>query len=986
MKKKKKIIMLLSLIMVIILLSLSILPQSKNIVKYNLKNTIEGKETEQAKVDENIFKDKVYFEDIGKYSVANAAANNAFRGDSIEQANYELIKETPEDWDNIKNKIKEKYPNIGNIDQRVNNMNGSYLDIKGEAVKTLFTVMYYDYEKEVAGDNSIYYDRDILIILPDGTPKVFKANMTSVVELDWITQPGWYYVSILDSIKQHQLSWAMTTIYKNDNLTRRYMKIVGKIDEEDEEKRTPQIGHESFAKTDYEEVNINCDKYKLKNEFEIFGLILAGGRGAFTVPGDTEDTFEAILDDGSTKTLKEDIYNGKTIFKGREENDFANNTYDTQRKNTQPGGEIDIFDEVLTKDYFGGKAVVGFKATKIGKNTYWPMYFGLAQELKIGVVTARYVDENGKELANSVSTKYNIDDHYTTEQKQINGYVIKTVPENKEGTVNKEDITVTYVYKSLESNVVVHHYIEGTTKKVPLKGDGSVAEDEEKKGELGQKYTTSPKGENELDSKYELVKIPSNANGTYGENTIQVIYYYKLKDFPYTVHYFYDGVEDVTKVENGKAPYNSQVNNYTDKNIAGYSLDRAENIPLNITGNADKNVINVYYKKDASKIGYTVEYYKDNVKQENDTQIVTDISTQNMLNVDKSKINTKDKYAGYVFSKTNPETILDSVENGTVIKVYYVSVKGGLVIKYLDKNSGKEISKTINTSGKVGTEFDITDSKKEIDGYTLIEEPKDKKGTYTEQTQEKIYYYAKNTKATVQYIDQTTGAILEQKTENGYVGKDFETIAKDFTGYILIKKPEQTSVKMTEDEVILKYYYVKASSGVIEKHVDSKTGEVLYTKTYEGNVGDDYNTESKEFSGYVLVKNKYPENAKGKMEVEAITVTYYYAKQGKVTIQYIDTDINQPIIDSTILNGLEGDPYTSDKKVFNGYEFVKVEGEENGTMSSDTVVKYYYKRTKDTITTNTSLPKTGITKTLLVAIVIIALIGTITFTKYKNMD
>ena len=74
-------------------------------------------------------------------------------------------------------------------------------------------------------------------------------------------------------------------------------------------------------------------------------------------------------------------------------------------------------------------------------------------------------------------------------------------------------------------------------------------------------------------------------------------------------------------------------------------------------------------------LSYTVEYYKDGVKQENDTQIVNQevwVNNPDTLTVDKANINTTDKYTGYMFDHTEPATIPGTIENGGVIRVYYV--------------------------------------------------------------------------------------------------------------------------------------------------------------------------------------------------------------------------------------------------------------------------------------------------------------------------
>ena len=135
------------------------------------------------------------------------------------------------------------------------------------------------------------------------------------------------------------------------------------------------------------------------------------------------------------------------------------------------------------------------------------------------------------------------------------------------------------------------------------------------------------------------------------DNNVIKVYYIK-DSFGYTVEYYYDNVKDDSKNEAGTAEYQSVINNYIGKNIAGYRFDKTENLPLTITENPSNNVIKVYYVLDdgnTKTLTYTVEYYKDNVKVEGDTQTRTktvQILDPDTLELDRSLINNNNKYVG----------------------------------------------------------------------------------------------------------------------------------------------------------------------------------------------------------------------------------------------------------------------------------------------------------------------------------------------------
>ena len=96
-------------------------------------------------------------------------------------------------------------------------------------------------------------------------------------------------------------------------------------------------------------------------------------------------------------------------------------------------------------------------------------------------------------------------------------------------------------------------------------------------------------------------------------------------------------------------------------------------------------MIKVYYEKDENakhSVSYKVEYYKDNVLVEDDTERESKegwLGAEIVLPVDSNKINITNKYAGYKFISKEPETIPSnySVAAGVatgaenVIKVYY---------------------------------------------------------------------------------------------------------------------------------------------------------------------------------------------------------------------------------------------------------------------------------------------------------------------------
>ena len=307
--------------------------------------------------------------------------------------------------------------------------------------------------------------------------------------------------------------------------------------------------------------------------------------------------------------------------------------------------------------------------------------------------------------------------------------------------------------------------------------------------------------------------------------------------------------------------------------------------------------------------------------------------------------------------------------------IYYYRLKPAKVlINYLEKDEDTDDSNNLvltaqeKIDGHVDDVYNTdTDHRKETiekDGktYTLVSDSGNKTGNMTLQDITVTYYYLQNTKATVRYVERNpeTHEIvkdLEEPTvKEGLVGDEFVTNSKDFVGYKLVESPEKTTIEMTKEEQTLIYYYEPVYTGLIENHIDDKTGKVLYTETHDVQVGEDYDIPSKEFEGYDLVESKLPENAKGTMGEELVTVNYYYIKKAVLEVNYIDKLTGEPltgqIVDET---KHEGDEYTTEQKTFENYDLIEVPENSTGTMvvetdeegnitNNRTVVTYYYSK------------------------------------------
>ena len=273
---------------------------------------------------------------------------------------------------------------------------------------------------------------------------------------------------------------------------------------------------------------------------------------------------------------------------------------------------------------------------------------------------------------------------YELEKDENGEYVI---PENATGTFETgKTIEVIYYYEAKEIPLIVHHYIEGTEEKVPLK-DGGVAEDVIDSGKEGEEYTTTAVEESKLAEDYELVETPSNANGTYTAPEVEVTYYYKKV------------VRDL--------------------------------------------VLNKYDKDETTPIeGVEFSIASKETPEEEIGRYTTNEKGQIKLTLEAGEyIATETKVAeGYVMPKDNTtEFTVTKTEDEVTLNITNEKVKGTVVAKYLEEGTEKELSGEVKQTGKVGTEY--TTTQKEITGYDFVRVEGEATGKYIEGTIEVIYYY-----------------------------------------------------------------------------------------------------------------------------------------------------------------------------------------------------------------------------------------------------
>lgn len=407
---------------------------------------------------------------------------------------------------------------------------------------------------------------------------------------------------------------------------------------------------------------------------------------------------------------------------------------------------------------------------------------------------------------------------YTIEEEPVPNYNT-----NIEYTKNGDQITKVTITNTLNE-------IPKPTYKIEYYYDGVIDNSLTVTGtaELGDEITNyTPQTKNgtyELDSENTNRTVPLTIKET---DNVMRIYYVKKPEEPdnvhYTINYYYDGVKDETATETGSVKIDTEIS-YTEKNRNGtYKLVSVNPTSgkIQVTEDEDENIINVYYEKiekETTDAKITTKYIDKDTGNEIAESKIENVKIGDKYNTEKKDI----KNYSYVSDTGNTSGTINEPE---IEVIYYYEPVREIIVKYVDKQTGKEIADPSTNNGKTGDTFDITSKKQEINGYTLIEEPTEKEATYGKESQTFTYYYAKNSTVIVRYVDEDTGEQIEKEIEKtGIVGQKFDIsdTEKNISNYYLVKRPDSLTGKYTENEQIFTFYYRK-DPGLANKPIP-KTG------------------------------------------------------------------------------------------------------------------------------------------------------------------
>ena len=307
-------------------------------------------------------------------------------------------------------------------------------------------------------------------------------------------------------------------------------------------------------------------------------------------------------------------------------------------------------------------------------------------------------------------------------------YYVKTTVTigNVTEVVKSNTTTITLDVIKNQTTYVINYLEKGTNKALikEVKGTGNVYDE----------ITLASVKENITGYVYDSVSIDPLVLSNNTTLNVMNIYYTKRTDLSYTVNYLEKGTNKVLSPANtvNNVEFETVIN-ASDEIIPidGYVFNSVNPEKLTIT--TGSNVINIYYTK-RTDLSYTVNYLEKNTnKVLSESKEVKNVEFEKVINASDEII----AIDGYKFVSADKNTIVIDIENNE-INLYYEAVNGTVKSIYVDKD-GNEISESVITEGRVGTEYKT--SSKEIAKYYLVKTIGEETGSYSEEEIVITYVY-----------------------------------------------------------------------------------------------------------------------------------------------------------------------------------------------------------------------------------------------------
>lgn len=267
---------------------------------------------------------------------------------------------------------------------------------------------------------------------------------------------------------------------------------------------------------------------------------------------------------------------------------------------------------------------------------------------------------------------------------------------------------------------------------------------------------------------------------------------------------------------------------------------------------------------------------------------------------------------------------------------------------YVDE-AGNKIKSDMVYKGYVNTDYQT--SQLIIPGYEFKEVIGNETGKYAETPTTVKYVYTKiedlpdeniGGSVVVHYQDKDGNTIRADDIFNGDIGENYQAVKYDIPKYKFDKIIGQEKGKIEKDVKVITIVYIPMASNVIARYIDENGNTIDTDIIYSGGIGQKYQTKKKDLKGWKLEKVEGKESGVFSDEVQVIK--YIYKRIGNLIVKCVDIHGNT-ILKDKVYTGYVNQDYSMTHPEIDSYEFIRVNGNENGKYQiEDQVIEYVYEK------------------------------------------
>lgn len=499
---------------------------------------------------------------------------------------------------------------------------------------------------------------------------------------------------------------------------------------------------------------------------------------------------------------------------------------------------------------------------------------------------------------------------------------------------------IKWVFGTYDNNAIVrvHHYLENTN--IPLAPDTYLT------GNIGETYNTSKM----IFDDYELVATPSNANGTYAEEPIDVIYYYRLRS-P-----VFDRVPSITKTAtevltnvNDFITYDVNYNADISKYKGDVTITIVDTLPAPIdedsltfiTDNANERGT---YNKTNNTITWVI----------NENNVNTFANGNKVININRK---FKVKYLSY----ENVNTIINNVKSTTSFTGNYnplenedtaitnVDLKGKLIVQYLIQDTEYKLQEDDITEDDIGKSYHT--NPKEFPGYKLVDQTDNTNGKYKlEDTVVKYYYRLGDPEfENGPNVTKTGTTHLEYASDFVDYAVNYTATVSNYVGGINVKIVDTLPNKIDVNSANLDGGTYNSENNTITWSETIDNINTLENGDKVINITKNVRLKYLDLDDVNVLVNRVKSTTSFTTDYPSIDNTDSHTTdvdlKGKVITKYLHYGTDIELLPEEVSEDDIGKEYTTDKKTIDGYVLVGTPDNATGYyIPEDIIVKYYYRK------------------------------------------